>query len=333
MSDARTDILNSFLTAEGWGNTERTTIAGDASFRRYDRLTANGRSAILMDAPPPMEDVRPFITIAKHLFDLGFSAPEIFAADEEQGFLLLEDLGDDTYTRLLARGEDEAKLYELATDVLTALHQVPVAEAVPEGTPIYETERLVTETGRVLEWYCPLLGMDAVSQDVWAAHDSAWRQVLPSADNAPESLILADYHVDNLLGLFDRPGIKACGLLDFQDAARGPAVYDLMSLIDDARRDVSPDLAKRLMDRYTAAFPDLDPDVLGTTYAVMAAQRHARIIGTFARLNLRDGKPEYLSFLPRVWRQLEHALAHPALAPVRIWYDGVLPESRRRLPT
>ena len=325
----RTQQLSQFLAEHGWQNADRTTVAGDASFRRYDRLSQAGKTLILMDAPPPMEDVRPFITIAKHLVGLGLSAPEIYAADEAQGFLLLEDLGDDTYARLLARGQDEQGLYELATDVLIALHEVPLAEVIPMGVPLYDQPRMLDEVGRVLEWYLPLMGLDAVADEVWSDHNAAWSEALPQAWTATESLILADYHVDNLLGLFDRPGVKACGVLDFQDAAQGPAIYDLMSLIDDARRDVHADLATHLMRRYAAAFPDIDTDMLRTSYAVMAAQRHARIVGTFARLHLRDNKPEYLAFLPRVWRQLETALAHPALAPVQRWYDDVLPPALR----
>jgi aminoglycoside/choline kinase family phosphotransferase len=281
-----------------------------------------------MDAPPPQENVRPFIAVGRHLHDLGFSAPEIIAADIEAGLLLLEDLGDDTYTRLLARGVDEEKLYALAIDALIALHKLPPEKAVAPGVIAYGAPRLLEEVNRLHVWYLPLVGAEPLSDAAKAEYEAIWARLLPAAWDAPTSMILFDYHVDNLLGLFDRPGVKACGLLDFQDAVAGPVTYDLMSLLEDARRDIDPARVVRMKDRYRAAFPTLG-DGFERSWAVMAAQRHTRVLGTFARLKIRDGKPHYLQHIPRLWRYMDACLAHPHLAPLRDWLTTHVPASAR----
>jgi aminoglycoside/choline kinase family phosphotransferase len=324
----RTAALDAFRAAAGWGAAERALLAGDASFRTYHRLTLPGRTAVLMDAPPPQEDVRPFLSIARHLTGLGLSAPRILAEDVAAGFLLLEDLGDDTYTRLLAAGEDETALYALAVDTLAALHR----HAPPAGVPPYDDARLVGEAALLPDWFLPAADAapDAAARAAW---DDAWRAVLPTVHGVADTLVLRDYHVDNLLLLRDRQGVAACGLLDFQDAVVGPAPYDLMSLLEDARRDIAPDLVAAMRARYLAARPDIDVAAFDAAWAVLAAQRHAKVIGIFTRLLKRDGKPRYLCHLPRLWRLLERAVGHPACAPVQAWLDAHVPAPvRRRVP-
>jgi aminoglycoside/choline kinase family phosphotransferase len=254
--------------------------------------------------------------------------PAILAADVEVGLLLIEDLGDDTYTRLLARGVSEEKLYALAIDALIALHQVPQAKVVPEGVIPYGTPRLLEEVNRLHVWYLPLVGGPIPSDAARAEYEAIWKSLLPTAWQAPTSLILFDYHVDNLLGLFDRAGVKACGLLDFQDAVAGPVTYDLMSLLEDARRDIDPALVARMKARYRAAFPNLGAE-FDLSWAVMAAQRHVRVLGTFARLKVRDGKPQYLQHIPRLWRYMDACLAHPQLAPLKAWLAQNVPAAAR----
>jgi aminoglycoside/choline kinase family phosphotransferase len=324
----REALIAQFLKSHGWDQAARRRIAGDASFRKYDRLTREGDTAVLMDAPPPHEDVRPWMAIARHLHGLGFSAPDILAADERLGLLLIEDLGDDTYTRLLARGVSEERLYALAIDVLIALHQLPAPTAVPASVRPYGTARLLEEVNRLHVWYLPLVNAAALPDAAVADYEAIWKHLLPIAWEAPTSLVLFDYHVDNLLGLFDRPGIKACGLLDFQDAVAGPVTYDLMSLLEDARRDIDPALVARMKQRYRAAFPNLG-DGFARSWAVMAAQRHIRVLGTFARLKLRDGKPHYLQHIPRLWQYMDACLAHPDLAPLKDWLARHVPVSAR----
>ncbi|MCB2106266.1 MAG: phosphotransferase [Rhodobacteraceae bacterium] len=325
----REEIISAFLKRHGWDSAQRTRIAGDASFRKYDRLIGENKSVVLMDAPPPQEDVRPFVRIARHLHDLGFSVPAILAEDSEAGLLLLEDLGDDTYTRLLARGVDEEKLYTLAVDALIALHRLPEDKAIASGVVRYGELRLLEEVDRLHVWYLPMVKAAAPDKAALDEYRSIWRGILRHAWRVPASLVLFDYHVDNLLGLFDRTGIKACGWLDFQDAVAGPVTYDLMSLLEDARRDIDPELVRRMLARYRAAFPAITDDDFNASWAAMAAQRHVRVLGTFARLNVRDGKPGYLVHIPRLWRYMERCLAHPIMGELKTWLDRHVPASAR----
>ncbi len=328
----RAALIERFLADAGWDGARRTPLAGDASFRRYERIALDGRHAMLMDAAPPEEDVRPFVTVARHLRSLGFSAPAILAEDPDAGLLLLEDFGDHTFTSLLDGGADEDALYALAVDVLIDLHRRPAAQAVPAGLAPYDDARLLEEAALLVDWYLPEI-LDAPSAAVLRADYAAcWRALLPLARGVPETLVLRDYHVDNLMRLDGRGGVKACGLLDFQDAVRGPVAYDLVSLLEDARRDVPAALYDAMARRYLAAFADLDADALALSMAVLGAQRHCKVIGIFTRLCVRDGKPGYLQHIPRVWRMLETALGHPELAPMRDWIDRHIPAAVRVVP-
>ncbi len=315
----RPGVIAAFLAAHGWGDAVRRPLAGDASFRRYERLTLGGERAVLMDASAEAEDVRPFVRMARHLKGLGLSAPEIIAWDEAAGLVLEEDLGDDTYTRVLASGADEDALYATAVDLLIDLHRR--ADAVPAGLPAYGNGRLLDEAFLLPRWYLPAIAGRPTPEAARRSYGEAWLSLFPALHAQPRTLVLRDYHVDNLMQLPGRSGVAACGLLDFQDAVAGPAAYDLMSLLEDARRDVEPGLVRGMLGRYRAAFPDLDGESFETAYAILAAQRHAKVIGIFTRLSVRDGKPAYLAHIPRVWRLLEAALENPALAPVRDWFD------------
>ncbi len=328
----RAHRIAEFLAAAGWGGAERSSLAGDASFRRYERLLDGKRRAVLMDAPPPQEDVRPFVRLARHLCGLGLSAPEILAEDIGTGLLLIEDLGDDTYTRLLEAGADEGDLYALAVDVLVELHRRPAAEAIPDGLAPYDDRRLLDEACLFTDWYLPEIVGRPTPPDVREAYVEAWLGAFPAVHAEPPTLVLRDYHVDNLMRLPGRDGVAACGLLDFQDAVAGAAAYDLMSLIEDARRDIVPELAESMLARYFSAFPRIDRFQFGAVYAILGAQRHAKVIGIFTRLCRRDGKPQYLVHIPRLWRLLERSLGHAALSAVREWMDRHVPQELREIP-
>ncbi len=328
----RAALRRAFVDGAGWTAAEIAPLAGDASFRRYFRVHANGHRAVLMDAPPDHENVRPFVRIARQLAALGFSAPAILAADEALGLLLLEDFGDDTFSRLLRNGAAEAPLYRLAVDVLIRLHTLPSAHAMPADLPAYDTRRLLDEALLLTDWYLPAIAGRPTACDVREAYVEAWRAVLPLATTQPPTLVLRDFHVDNLMRLADRAGIAACGLLDFQDAVAGAAAYDLMSLLEDARRDVPAALKAEMLAYYADATALADRAGFAAAFAVLAAQRHAKVIGIFTRLDRRDGKPIYLGHIPRVWRLLEAALTAPALAPVAAWFARWLPPADRRIP-
>jgi hypothetical protein len=327
---ARKRALAGFLDECGWGGARLAPLAGDASFRRYYRLGDNGRRAVLMDAPPPQEDVVPYIAIAQLLRRLGLSAPEVFAEDRARGFLLIEDFGDDTYTRLLDRGADEPALYTLAVDTLIELQRAVEARGSPDLPP-YDAERLLLEAVLLVDWYAPAALGEPLSHARRDEYLDLWRTVLPQAALPDDTLVLRDYHVDNLMLLPGRSGVQGCGLLDFQDAVCGPPSYDLVSLLEDARRDVPAELRRRMTERYLAAFPELDRAAFLRSAAILAAQRNCKILGIFTRLWKRDGKPRYLVHVPRIWRLLEQELAHPALDPIARWLDRHLPRPARHI--
>ena len=335
--------LRAFLDAAGWGDAVCEPLTGDASARKYFRLRKQNRSAILMDASRLLDSVAAFIRIGGHLRQLGFSAPEIFSRDEAAGLLLLEDFGDATFARLLeesrsSRG-DEAEignrqsaignelepphvgayspeqLFTLATDFLVALHGHP--RAVPENLRPYSPEQMLADLELFLEWRAP--GISGAAKEEFRA---AWRDALPPAHRVPESLLLRDYHVANLMLLPERAGVQQAGLLDFQDAYRGPVTYDLVSLLEDARRDVPESLREKMLSRYAAQFPALDKNLFETSLAVLAALRHTRVLAVFERLARRDGREEHRRLhSPRVGRLLQRALRHPALDAVKHWMN------------
>ena len=226
----RDRLIEAFLAEAGWSQAERHPLSADASFRRYIRLVDGDRRALLMDAPPPQEDVRPWLTIGGHLLALGFSTPQVACADEQHGLLIIEDFGDDTYARLIAGEAEEEPLYALAIDLLVRLHRQPRAADI--DVPPYDEHRFLDEALLLTDWYLPAVRGGPTPDVHRAAYMQAWQSVLPLARQVPDTLVLRDYHVDNLMLLPERPGVGACGLLDFQDALIGPVTYDLVSLLE-----------------------------------------------------------------------------------------------------
>lgn len=326
---ARAGAIADFLAEAGWRGGAPVPMIGDASFRRYFRVAAGHRRAVLMDAPPP-ESVGSYVAIAELLRGLGLSTPEIYAADRERGLALIEDFGDASYARLLAAGADETALYTVAVDVLIALHSAVARRGLPDGLPAYDEARLLAEATLLVDWYAPAALGRPLPHAVRGDFMERWRAVLPMTEATAPTLVLRDYHVDNLMLLAGRAGTATCGLLDFQDAMRGQPSYDLASLLEDARRDVPPALRTAMTERYLAGFPGLDRAGFLRSATLLAAQRHAKVIGLFVRLWRRDGKPAYLVHLPRVWRLFEDALRRePALAPIAEWVDRHLPPAAR----
>lgn len=316
--------IEGFLARAGWSGAVREPLAEDASFRRYERLRRGRRNAVLMDAPPSHEDVRPFIAIGRHLRSLGYSVPEVYAADVELGALLLEDLGDDLFARVLDAGGDARKLYAHAVDLLIDLQR----RELPKGVAMYDVPTLLDEAALFVNWYLPVVGGATVARFARESFFAAWREVLPLAGEGAPVLVLRDYHIDNLMWLERRDGTSRVGLLDFQDALIGPRLYDLVSLLEDARRGLPPVLVEEMFDRFVEG-AGLDSSAAETARAILGAQRNTKIIGIFTRLWRRDGKNDYLAYIPRVWGLLEGDLEHPVLEPLRVWFDRHVPPRLR----
>jgi aminoglycoside/choline kinase family phosphotransferase len=322
------DAVERFLAANGWQGAEVRPLAGDGSVRRYTRLVSRGRSCLLMECPPELS-IEPFLRVDALLRRLDLSAPEILAADVGAGLALVEDFGDATFARLLAKDADEAALYALAVDLLIELHR-RATPADCHSLPVFDDDRALDGLFRMLDWYWPAIHGAPASAAVRQEFESAWRAVLPQMRSVPDSIALFDYHADNLLRL-ERPGVAACGLIDFQDAVQAPVVFDLATLLANDRRAIPDELRDVLVGRYLAAFPALDRDAFMTAFAVKTAHWNTRIVGTFARLLRRDGKVHYQRFMPRVWFLIERTIEHPALEPVAAWYRRYLPPADRRI--
>lgn len=354
---SRAEERAAFLSGAGWERAVALPLAGDASTRSYERLTLSGRRAILMNAPPKAEsaacppgaraeerralgynamarlagpNLHAFLAVAETLRGAGLSAPEIFAADPARGFALIEDLGDGLFARAIPDGADEQALYEAAIDALLTLHEAaPTPPRSAQYTMLpYDRLALEAEIGLLPDWYWPFRKRAAAPPSLLADYYAAWAPVLALL-SAPSQIVLRDFHAENLLWLPERDGHRRVGVIDFQDALVGSRAYDVVSLLEDARRDVAPELADRLAARYIAGArrqAGFDEEAFRADYAVLAAQRNAKILGIFARLVRRDAKPRYLDFTPRVEEHFRRDLARPALAPVRAFFKTHMPD-------
>ena len=347
----RIALLRGFIDEAGFAEAQRRRMQGDASTRIFERLTAANRTAVLMNAPrrpdgPPVrdgkpysaiahlaEDIVPYIALAAGLRRIDLSAPEILHADLDHGLILMEDLGDEH----IASGDPPAAIemrYATAVDLLASLHgrtlpnRLPVTSALDYRLPRYDIGAFLIEAELLLDWYLVNAGAP-VGEAARTTFVSLWRHALEPAVQAPATWVLRDYHSPNLLWLPQREGIARIGLLDFQDALIGPAAYDVASLLQDARVDVPESMEMNLLGRYVRARLSQDQsfDTGGFTllYATLAAQRATKILGIFARLQRRDGKPQYLRHMPRLWAYLQRSLAHPALAELNAWYAANVP--------
>jgi len=347
----RLKSLRQFLDGSGFGDARRRCMAGDASIRSYARLIRDDLSFILMNFPkrpdgPAVyngksysaavhlaEDVKPFAAIDNGLRGRGLSAPTIHHADLEGGFLITEDFG----TEGVLEGDPPAPIaerYEAATDVLAALHREPLPETLPLAPqtdypiPVFDVDAWLIEIGLMIEWYLPDRGapLSDAHRDEFI---TMWRELLQKPAAAARTWVLRDFHSPNLMWLGGREGIKRVGIIDFQDAVLGPPSYDVVSLLQDARIDIPELMELSLFSRYIKARREadsnFDPAEFATDYAIMSAQRNTRLLGTFSRLNRRDGKPQYLRHQPRIWAYLTRSLAHPALSVVRAWYEAHVP--------
>ncbi|MFC3126890.1 aminoglycoside phosphotransferase family protein [Pseudoroseomonas globiformis] len=326
---------DSFLAAQGYGTARRDPLPQDAGHRRYTRLSDGPRPALLMDcsgAPAvgvtPEEDLLPFIRLARHIAGIGLSVPVILAEDTPNGLLLVEDLGPATHAQLLDGGADPQPLYEAAAETLAALHAAPP----PPGLPGWEAPRMAATAGLTfLDWWWPASFGVQPSPAIRDEFAAAMRAMLAPFEGAG-SLVHRDYFPANLIDLPGRSGPRRTGILDFQDAATGHPAYDLVSLVEDARRDVAPHIREAAIGRYLAARPELEEDAFRAAFAAQAAQRHLRVAALWVRLDRRDNKPAYLKHGPRCWALLGRALQHPSTAPLAAFLDRHVPAGLRRNP-
>lgn len=285
------------------------------------------------------EDVRPFVAVADVLKDAGLSAPEIYAADLDRGFLLLEDFGDQVFGREITIGASQAELWAAAVEALLTISAVPVPDAIPlaDGTtyhlPRHDKGVLAIEAELLPDWYWPSVKGSPIPDDARREFSSIWDGIFDRLLDMPQGLVLRDFHSPNIVWLPERRGAARAGLLDFQDALCGPLAYDLVSLLQDARVDVSQQLETQLYSDYCrargAAEAGFEPHEFSFAYAALGAQRNTKILGIFARLAKRDAKPHYLQHIPRIWRYVERSLSHPELAALRAWYDRHFPAELR----
>jgi N-acetylmuramate 1-kinase len=347
--------VRAFLDQSGFGEAGRRRLQGDASTRVFERLTLDDQTTVLMNAPPrpdgpPVRDGKPysaiahlaentipFAALADGLRDRNVSTPVILHADHAHGLIIMEDLGDER----IVGGDPPAPIearYQAAVDLLISLHRrrlpsvLPVAPRLDYRLPCYDMDAFLIEAELLLDWYLPSVG--AAATDAARKNFAAlWREALAPAIEAPPTWVLRDYHSPNLLWLNEREDIARIGVLDFQDALIGPAAYDVASLLQDARVDISESLEVALLGRYVGARRAddrrFDAAAFARLYATLAAQRATKILGIFARLDRRDGKPQYLHHMPRLWRYLQRSLAHPALLPLKAWYAANVPAPNR----
>lgn len=327
---ARSTKRDQFLTTHRYEPTQLAFLASDMSLRRYYRLSAAKR--VLMDAPFP-ENPKQFIEIARYLQECGLRAPSILEHCLDNGFVLLEDFGDHTFTTILKNSiERETELYQTSIDVLKHLHQQ--AKKQPAFIPSYTIENLLTEAEVFIDWYWQAAKGTPVSQLIKKEFLNAWRHAFEQLPETPQSMVLRDYHVDNLMIIDDQAGIhqesiKNCGLLDFQDALWGSVVYDVVSLLEDARRDISPNLVAQMWALFLKDIPESHHQDYRTAATILGAGRHTKVIGVFVRYAMRHGKKDYLNHLPRLWKYLEKSLMTPELAHVKAWFDRYLPVERQ----
>ncbi len=342
--------VEKLLTQTGWADARREFMLGDASVRAYERLRRGEETAVLMISPPrpdgpPVrygkpysaiaklaEDVKPFVALANGLRGEGYSAPAILGQDLKTGLLLTEDLGHET---VLVDGAPDPERYMVAMELLADLHgrtlpdRLPVTEGVEHRIPPYDLDALLIEAELLLDWYLPHMGKMALSATARGQFVNGWKEVLTGIVMAPRTWTLRDYHSPNLMWLPDREGLKRIGIIDFQDAVMGHPAYDVASLAQDARVDMPEGLELRLVGHYArmrrAADPDFNMAAFARDYSVMGAQRATKILGIFARLNKRDGKPGYLKHLPRIEGYVRACLAHPALSELKSWYRANIP--------
>lgn len=331
----RAEQINAFLKNAGWENANRSFLAGDASLRSYDRVELNGKTAVLMDAPPPPDpenylpaqlvNIPQWLLVDDLLKKLGVHSPKVFAHDIENGFVLLEDLGDNSFTRMLDSGYDARTLYRMATESLIKIGKD--FKISPEKEYVYNKERMMADIDHLPNWVVKYVSKVNMTQNEWDEYHDIWSELIDKMQAVPRGPALYDYHVDNLI----LTPVNTCGVLDFQDVRTTAATYDIMTLLEDERRLVAPDIKQEMMDLYFGAFPQLNTPEIRSLSQLVALQRHIKVVGQFIRYFYKDGKDKYMKYVPLVWYLIENCLENPHTKRLKQWMDKYVPiECRER---
>lgn len=320
--ESREHLLQSFLSKTNWKKATRIPLASDASGRTYERLSLDSNCAILMNAPYATgEDVRPFITVTNILNDLNLSAPVIYHQDIQNGFLLLEDLGNDLFASICKKSpEMENLIYSAAVDLLLYLHEKPT----PPSLSKYDLKVYVREAKLLVEWYLPFALGRPISKEIIKEFDIILNTTFSKIPSKNPVLVMRDYHAENLIWLPKRLNVNKVGLLDYQDALVGHPAYDLVSLLEDARRDTTRELQDKMFKRYLSK-SNINSEEFISAYNLLGAQRNIKIMGIFARLSVRDKKSEYINLIPRVWKHLMNNLNHSECLELKKWININVP--------
>ena len=320
------ETIHEFLSLHDWHHAMQQPLPQDCSTRHYIRLKQKNTQCLLMVDEGAAHSLPDFLTVAHFLKAAGFRPPQIYATDNKH-LALIEDFGDATYTRCLREGENIEGLYETAIDVLVELRKKFQAESLP-ALPPFRSEDYLSELTLFGEWYYPALMErpleEAILTELKGLMKQAWEDL-----SVPQGLFLKDMHIDNLIKLNGVTPLDSCGLLDFQDARLGPAIYDLTSLLQDSRSPLTPELAKKMQARYFKALPELNGDAEERAYHVTGAQRNLKNLGIFTRMNQRNKQPKYLQFIPKLWKNLEENLRHPVLVNLKSLLDEIIPSRYR----
>lgn len=330
----RTELIADFLNKAGWGAGKRSFLAGDASLRSYDRITLGDKTAVLMDAPPPEhpENFLPaqlvlvgrFVQVDEILRDIGVHAPKILAKDIDNGLILLEDFGDNSFTRLLDGGHNARHLYRLATESIIKMRQ---SFKIPTNDEfVYSKERMMADIEHLPNWVVKYVSNIDLTDEEWEEYRAIWSELIDQMQAIPRGSALYDYHVDNLI--LTPQG--TCGVLDFQDVRTTAATYDIMTLLEDERRLVPQEIKDEMFGLYFDAFPELNTPQIRSLSNLVALQRHIKVVGQFVRYYYKDGKDKYMGYVPLVWFLIEQCLKAPECAKLKAWLDKYVPTSCRQ---
>ena len=323
-------MKKNFFIKNNFKNYSLTPIKSDASFRKFFFIKDKNKSFVFFTSPKLKENNTGYIKVSKLFSKIGLSVPKIIDYDKKKGFFLIEDFGNNTYSKYLKDGFSEYKLYDLAVENLIYLQKK--THFFPKNSSKYTNKKFMDEVKLFLLWYWPAIFKKKPEKTITYSFLKIWNELLLPMLNAKKVIVHRDFHIDNLFFLKDRLGIQKCGLIDFQDSIEGPRAYDLVSLLEDARRDVNQKIYSQMYAKFVKTLNKSDKKKFQKEYQILAANRHIKVIGIFTRLYVRDGKKNYIKHIPRLWNLLEKNLESTNLLSLRLWFNEYFPKKYRIKP-